>query len=84
MVPKWDRRRFFIDRIRGSRVESSEDRAIKTSLLKLRQVSMRSTEQALAYQEEWRVAAVVSTMKSCRLSANRLARVTIRMYTVGK
>ena len=47
---------------------------------------MHSTQQALAYQEEWRVAAVVSTMKSCRyiLAANRLARVTIRMYTVGK
>ena len=33
---------------------------------------MHSTERALAYQEEWQVAAVVSTMMSCRLLANRL------------
>ena len=31
---------------------------------------MHSTEQALTCQEEWQVAAVVSIMKSCRLSAN--------------
>ena len=32
----------------------------------------RATEQALACQEEWQVAAFVFPMKSCRLSANGL------------
>ena len=30
---------------------------------------MHSTEQALTYKEEWQVAVIVSTMKSCRSSA---------------
>ena len=49
-----------------------------TSLLQLSQVSMHSTEQALAYQKEWQVVAVVSAVK-------RLARVTKSIkYTVWK
>ena len=79
-VPKWDRRSFFVGSYQreSSRVKTELNKPI----LQLRQVSMHSTERDLAYQEEWQVAAVVSTMKSCRLSANRLE--SLMMYTVGK
>ena len=62
-IQKRDRRSF-----ESSRVKTELNKPI----LQLLQVSMHSTERALAYQEEWQVAAAVSIMKSCCLSANGL------------